>query len=41
MDSYSAMLLAHFLQLVRDFVDRELGQAMQLQFEDRIGLPAQ
>ena len=37
-DSYSAMLLANLLQLLRDFVDRKPGQAMQLQFEDRVGL---
>ena len=30
--------LAGLLQLVRNFVDRELGQAVQLQFEDRVGL---
>ena len=30
--------IAHFFQLVRDFVDRQFGQAMQLQFEDRVRL---
>src|ERR1039458_2913929 len=30
--------LAHLLQLVGNFVDRELGQAMQLQFEYGVGL---
>src|SRR5208282_6564605 len=29
---------AHLLQLVRNFVDRELGQPVQLQFEDGVGL---
>ena len=38
MDWYSVMTFADFLQLVRDFVDGELGQAVQLQFEDGVGL---
>ena len=38
MDSNSAMLSRVTVQLFNDFVDRELGQAMQLQFEDRVGL---
>ena len=37
-DSYSAMRFADLLQLVRNFVDRESRQAMQLQFEDGVGL---
>src|SRR5579872_3510066 len=32
-------VVANFLQLVRNFIDRKFGQAMQLQFEDGIGLP--
>src|SRR5216684_1054732 len=31
-------VVAHLLQLVRDFVDGKLGQAMQLQFQNGIGL---
>ncbi len=38
MDSYSAMCSRGDGQFFRDFVDRELGQAMQLQFENRVGL---
>ena len=38
MDSVFGDVLARFLQLVADFVDGKLGQAMQLQFEDRVGL---
>ena len=32
-------VVADLLQLVGDFVDGKLGQAMQLQFEDGVGLP--
>ena len=39
-DSYSAMLLARHAQFLGDFVDGEPGQAMQLQFEDRVRLNA-
>src|SRR5579872_177882 len=31
-------VVADFFQLVRNFIDRKFGQAMQLQFEDGIGL---
>ena len=37
-DSYSVDAVANFGQLLQDFVDREPGQAMQLQFEDGVGL---
>ena len=38
MDSNSAMFSRTSVQLFGDFVDGELGQAVQLQFEDRVGL---
>ena len=37
-DSYSAMFSRTSVQFLGDFIDGELGQAMQLQFEDGIGL---
>ena len=40
MDSNSAMLSRVRLQLFGDFVDRQPGEAMQLQFEDGVGLNA-
>ena len=38
MDSVFRDAVARFFQFVRDLVDRELGEAVQLQFEDCIGL---
>ena len=37
-DSYSAISLAHLLQLVQQFVDGKLRQPVELQFENGVDL---
>jgi len=38
MDSYSAMLSRTLAELVEELVDGELGEAVELQFEDGVDL---